>query len=145
MPAREMMFRFPATLHYLTPLRLAVEAFCTDALASDSHGEQVYQLQLAVSELATNIINHAYRDAVPGAVNVRATSADGAVTLDFFDTGAAFTPNREPTLPNREILAEGGYGSFIIQQCVDRVTYTREDDTRNHWRLEKQFGKRGGD
>jgi serine/threonine-protein kinase RsbW len=145
MPAREMMFRFPATLHYLTPLRLAVEAFCTDALASDSHGEQVYQLQLAVSELVTNIINHAYRDAAPGAVNVRATSADGAVTLDFFDTGAAFTPNREPTLPNREILGEGGYGSFIIQQCVDRVTYTREDDTRNHWRLEKQFGKRGGD
>lgn len=51
---------------------------------------------------------------------------------------------KPPALPELERLAEGGYGSFIIQQCVDVVTYER-DAERNHWRLEKQFGETGGE
>ncbi len=142
MPARELIFTFPASLQYLTALRHAVHAFCVDVLDSEAFEEQVYQVQLAVSELATNIITHAYRDREPGSVEIRGQGADNVVTLEFFDTGKAYKP-KTPKLPNLEDLAEGGYGSFIIQQCVDRVTYDRADG-RNHWRLEKQFtGKRG--
>ncbi len=142
MPTRDMIFRFPASLQYLTAVRHAVHAFCVDVLESEEFEEQVYQLQLAVSELATNIIRHAYRDRETGTVEMRGQGSDDQVTLDFFDTGKAYEP-RTPRLPDLERLAEGGYGSFIIQQSVDRVTYDRADE-RNHWRLEKRFvGKRG--
>lgn len=137
MPTREMTFRFPATLHYLTALRHAVHAFCVDLLESEAYEEQVYQLQLAVSELATNIMTHAYDDCPPGAIELRAAGSDGAVTLEFFDSGKEYAM-KTPTLPQLERLAEGGYGAFIIQQSVDRVIYERADE-RNHWRLEKRF------
>lgn len=142
MPTRELLFRFPASLHYLTALRDAVHAFCVDVLESDAYEEQVYQVQLAVSELATNIIRHAYDGCEAGMVELRAEGGGERVALDFFDTGKAYEV-KPPQLPELERLAEGGYGSFIIQQSVDRVTYDRAD-ARNHWRLEKHFtGKRG--
>lgn len=137
MPSREMMYRFPASLQYLTSVREAVRAFCVDLLGSDVFDAQVYQLQLAVSELATNIIRHAYRGHETGRVELRAHGEGRNVALDFFDTGTAFE-RKSPTLPPLERLAEGGYGSFIIQESVDRVSYDRAGD-RNHWRLEKQF------
>lgn len=140
MPTRAMSCRIPASLHYLTALRHLVQAFCADVLQSDAYEEQIYQLQLAVSELATNIIVHAYRGQESGVLVVHGTGDEGSVTLDFWDNGKAFA-RTTPELPELDGLSEGGYGSFIIQQCVDRVTYDREGDTRNHWRLEKDFGK----
>ncbi|MCA1666070.1 MAG: ATP-binding protein [Thermomicrobia bacterium] len=137
MPTRTLTFRFPASLQYLAAVRDTVHAFCMDVLASEAYEAQVYQVQLAVSELATNIITHAYRDQPPGMIELRAEGGDGAVTLDFFDCGAAYQP-KTPALPALERLAEGGYGSFIIQQSVDRVAYDRQD-ARNHWQLEKRF------
>jgi anti-sigma regulatory factor (Ser/Thr protein kinase) len=143
MPMRQLVCRFPASLQYLTALRHFVHAFCVDTLGADVHDEQVYQLQLAVSELTTNIIVHAYRDQEPGSLEVHGAGGDGAVTLEFWDTGKPHEM-KPPALPELERLAEGGYGSFIIQQCVDVVTYER-DDGRNHWRLEKHFGATGGE
>lgn len=144
MPTREMICRVPASPHYLTAMRHLVHAFCVDFLGTETYEDQVYQLQLAVSELATNIIVHAYRDREPGAVEMHGTGGDGRVTLDFWDTGAPYQMQRSPpTIPDAEMLAEGGYGTFIIQQCVDTVTYER-DGERNHWRLEKKLGEQGG-
>ncbi|HEY8293586.1 MAG TPA: ATP-binding protein [Thermomicrobiales bacterium] len=143
MPTRELLFRFPASLQYLTAVRHAVHAFCVDSLASEAFEEQVYQVQLAVSELATNIITHAYRDRPPGTVELRAQGVGNRVTLDFYDSGKAYQM-KPATLPDLERLAEGGYGSYIIEQCVDHVAYDRTDG-RNHWRLEKQFKEMRGE
>ncbi|MHB8645244.1 MAG: ATP-binding protein [Thermomicrobiales bacterium] len=137
MVTRQLLYRFPASLQYLTAVRETVRAFCVDVLESEAFEEQVYQLQLAVSELATNIIRHAYSGQAVGSVELHADGDGRAVTLEFYDTGKAFE-RRTPALPELESLAEGGYGSYIIQQSVDVVTYDRAGD-RNHWRLEKQF------
>jgi anti-sigma regulatory factor (Ser/Thr protein kinase) len=143
MPTRQFSFRFPASLGYLTALRHAVQAFCTDVPASQTPEEQVYQMQLAVSELTTNIIVHANKRNPDAVVAVEGTGVDGVVTLDFYDWGVPYEM-KAPALPDPENLAEGGYGSFIIQQCVDTVSYERDADGRNHWRLEKAFGDTGG-
>lgn len=142
MPTRDMTCRIPASLQYLTALRYLVQALCVDTLGTEAPEEQVYQMQLAVSELATNIIVHAYRGRDAGAIEVRGTGDDARVTLEFWDTGSPY-PMTPAALPPAETLAEGGYGSSIIQQCVDAVTYQREDE-RNYWRLEKRFGGKGG-
>jgi serine/threonine-protein kinase RsbW len=137
MPTRELLFRFPASLQYLTAVRHAVHALCVDILGSEAFEEHVYQLQLAVSELVTNIITHAYHDRPPGSIELRAQGVGGMVTLDFYDNGTAYQRNT-PTLPDLERLAEGGYGSYIIEQSVDHVAYDRADEC-NHWRLVKHF------
>jgi anti-sigma regulatory factor (Ser/Thr protein kinase) len=143
MASRTFEFNFPASLHYLTALRNAVQAFCADTLGPDATEEQIYQLQLAVSELATNIVVHAAPGFPDGIIEVAGEGSDRTITLDFYDRGAEYQA-KEPTLPDPDSLAEGGYGSFIIQQCVDTVSYVRESDGRNHWRLVKAFGDRGG-
>ncbi len=143
MASRQFLFRFPASLHYLTALRHAVQGFCADVLAPETFEEQVYQVQLAVSELTTNIIVHANQGNAAAVVEVAGQGGDGAVTLDFYDWGLPYEM-KTPTLPEPDSLAEGGYGSFIIQQCVDTVAYERGADGRNHWRLEKSFGNQGG-
>lgn len=143
MPTRHFSFQFPASLNYLTALRHAVQAFCTDVLAPETFEEQVYQVQLAVSELTTNIIVHANKRNAEATVIAEGTGEDSTVTLDFYDWGAAYEM-KTPALPDPDALAEGGYGSFIIQQCVDTVSYERDADGRNHWRLEKSFGDTGG-
>lgn len=142
MPTRELNCRIPASLQYLTALRHLVHAFCADLLGAEKYEEQVYQLQLAVSELTTNIILHAYRDQEPGLIEMHATGRDAQVTLEFWDLGAPYPAEPTPP-PESEALAEGGYGTFIIRKCVDTVTYERTKK-RNHWRLVKQFGERGG-
>ncbi len=76
MPTRQFVCRFPASLQYLTALRHFVHAFCVDTLGTEANDEQVYQLQLAVSELATNIIVHAYRDRQPGALDIAGEGED---------------------------------------------------------------------
>jgi anti-sigma regulatory factor (Ser/Thr protein kinase) len=143
MPSRQFTFRFPASLVYLTALRQIVEAFCTEMLESEPREEQIYQMQLAVSELTTNIIVHANKRNADAVVEVVGQSGDGNLALDFYDWGVAYAM-KTPTLPDPESLAEGGYGSYIIQQCVDSVSYERDGDGRNHWRLEKAFGSKGG-
>lgn len=140
MTTQSLLMRFPASLQYLTVLRQAIHAFCIELLHGDANEAQVYQLQLAVSELVTNIIVHAYRDVTPGEIEMRVEGSDGLVTLDFSDTGKVHIPS-PATLPDSEDLAEGGYGAFLIAQCVDRVFYHREDDHRNHWHLEKQLSR----
>jgi anti-sigma regulatory factor (Ser/Thr protein kinase) len=143
MPTRQLFMRFPASLRYLNPLRQTVEAFCADVIAPETHAEQVYQVLLAVSELATNIIVHANNRDGAASVEVALAGDNGAVALDFYDWGREYV-EKTPSLPDPESLAEGGYGSFIIQQCVDRVSYERDGDGRNHWHLEKAFGMTGG-
>jgi anti-sigma regulatory factor (Ser/Thr protein kinase) len=138
MHSQSLLFRFPASLQYLTALRHVVQAFCTDLLGSTASDEQLYQLQLAVSELVTNIILHAYRNRGQGDVEMRANGQDRTVTLDYYDTGEPYHAGTQPE-PQPDALEENGYGSFIIQQCVDLVAYDRSADGCNHWRLEKRF------
>ena len=144
MPARDLHCQFPASLQYLTAVRQFVAAFCTDVLETEAYAEQVYQVQLAVSELATNIIVHAYRDMKEGVIDLHLAGANRSMTLDFFDSGKTYARSTTPTLPATDSLAEGGYGSYIIQQCIDRVTYEQDPSGRNHWHFEKQFGGKGG-
>ncbi len=109
---------------------------------------------LAVTELSSNIIQHAYADQ-PGARlhGLFALHAD-RVTMDTIDSGEAFdmppAPPGQPDPahatggalaepPDAAALAEGGYGLRILHSAMDVVRYRRLFPNRNHWRLEKRL------
>jgi serine/threonine-protein kinase RsbW len=124
---------FPAALESLSGIRAYVQAA---AEAAGLDGKATYNLQLAVDEIATNIIAHGYQEAgLQGDLSAEADVTDEALTVTLRDRGAAFDP-RTMEMPDAEALArpleerrEGGLGIFLAFAGVDRFDYRREGGT----------------
>jgi anti-sigma regulatory factor (Ser/Thr protein kinase) len=92
-----------------------------------------YKLRLAVDEIATNIVMHAYGNKAAGEIVVRAEITPAELALTIEDTGPEYDP-RTAKMPNEEDLARpleerkvGGLGLFLTLRSVDGFDYRRED------------------
>lgn len=137
---RTVDFSYPADTRYLTEISKEITHTCRQlpTLPSGSGANDfIYLIELAISEICTNIIQHAY-SGKKGEINGRITLLQQAIYLDFYDTGASFDPATipEPNV-NPHQLIEGGYGLHIVRQIMDVVTYDRHPERGNHWHLEK--------
>ncbi len=104
-----------------------VEAFGT------AHGiapKAVFQLNLALDELLTNVISYAYTDGAAHEIVVQLTLCAGEIAVEVVDDGRAFNPLevRPPALDaplvDRSI---GGLGMHLVRQVVDRLEYRRQE------------------
>lgn len=99
--------------------------------------ERLGELELAVHELAVNVIDHAYRG--------RAGEYTDEEKLEFsmwvegerlylrsVDSGTAFEEADRPQVTAEPTVH--GYGLFIVEQLAESITYERVDDC-NHWTL----------
>ncbi len=120
----------PAVLDSLAEIR----SYAKQAAASAGIDEaRAYQLQLAVDEIATNIIAYGYKDAGPAAViSIDGEITDDALIITLEDDAPAFDPRTRP-MPDAEDLARlleeraiGGLGIYLAIQGVDRFDYRRE-------------------
>lgn len=122
----------PAVLDSLSDLRGYVKEAAAGAGIDEARS---YKLQLAVDEIATNIILYGYKDAGAGAaISIDGEIRDGALVITLEDHAPAFDPRTIP-MPDAEDLAKpleereiGGLGIFLAVQGVDRFDYRREDD-----------------
>jgi sigma-B regulation protein RsbU (phosphoserine phosphatase) len=134
------VFSYPADMEYLSQISQQISTTCRElpSLPSDSHGDDfIYLIELAISEICTNIMKHAYV-ANTGDINGQVTLLNNGVQLDFYDKGVSFDPNSVPeprSDPNN--LKEGGYGLHIVRQIMDVVSYTSQPEKGNHWHLIK--------
>ena len=121
----------PAVLDSLAEIRRYVRE------AADRAGIEAaksYQLQLAVDEIATNIIVYGYKDAGASAViSIGSEMSDDALLITLEDQAPAFDP-RTMEMPEEEDLARpleersiGGLGIFLAYQGVDRFDYRYEN------------------
>ena len=123
---------FPAHLDSLSALRKFVRELAQEARLSTA---AAYRLQLAVDEIATNIITHGYeKTSRSGAVTVSAELSAGELTIILEDTGLPYDP-RAHVLPSEEQLQlpleerrEGGLGLFLALRGVDQFDYQRSGD-----------------
>jgi PAS domain S-box-containing protein len=127
-------FTYPATLDHL-------EAIVTRIVqAARVYGEAYAgQIELATSEIVTNIISHAYRQR-SGELRIRLTLEMDRLRIDTYDDGDAFDINQvpEPDLdPDPDAPQEGGFGLFLVRQVTDEVTYEPGTAEGNHWRIVK--------
>ncbi len=133
-------FLYPANIDYLSQISQQITDTCKElsALPSGPSGEDfIYLIELAISEICTNIVKHAYVDKA-GNITGQVTLLNNGVQLDFFDQGEGFDPNTVPepvSDPNN--LVEGGYGLHIVRKIMDVVSYESHPDKGNHWHLIK--------
>lgn len=100
----------------------------------------LFQVNLVLDELVTNIISYAYSDDLVHEVLIEISFADSTINLTISDDGVAFDPMTipEPDLnqsaENREL---GGLGIHFVRQNTDSMEYQRLDG-RNILSLKKK-------
>jgi serine/threonine-protein kinase RsbW len=120
----------PAGVESLAEIRRFVKDAAGRAGIDDAKN---YQLQLAVDEIATNIILYGYKDAGDGAViSIGAEMTGDALVITLKDQSSPFDPRTMQT-PEAQDLARpleerkvGGLGIFLALQGVDRFDYRHE-------------------
>ena len=113
-----------AELESLSPFRELIKTTCKDVKGLND--QAVYDIQLAVDEVCTNIITHGYEGMDPGSIILRVEPEPGRVVVSITDFGHPFepvepdAPNLEATLEERE---EGGLGLFFVFMSIDDINY----------------------
>jgi serine/threonine-protein kinase RsbW len=89
--------------------------------------------EIAVAEIAANIVEHAS----PPSITIRLRMGASSIVAEFTDSGAGWTGTPGPAAVLDE-LSERGRGLALAEAAVDEVAYERMGRT-NHWRLTKHF------
>ncbi len=106
--------------------------------AGDIDETTIHSIELAVHEVATNIVDHAYPEDQAGSIEASLTLSgrlQRRLTIELSDTGTPFDATAVNPV-NLDLPQEGGYGLFLAQALMDEVHYERKAG-RNIWRLTK--------
>jgi len=128
---RIISFAYPATLDHLNEMSLLIQQ-----TAYPYGSEFAYQMELATSEIITNVIKHAY-DQLTGEIRGQITLMLDKLQLDIYDDGNPF--DFTSSIPKTTLgeLKESGFGLSIVRQLTDELTYSPSTPDGNHWRLVK--------
>ena len=102
---------------------------------------QVYAVQLAVDEAATNIIEHGYRCSGQGDVEITCKSEKDGLRVILHDHAPPFDPDEIPepaTDVPLEELKPRGLGIFLMRKMMDEVIYQFDADSGNTLTLIKR-------
>ncbi|MBR4759737.1 MAG: ATP-binding protein [Lachnospiraceae bacterium] len=97
----------------------------------DVSAKVMYQIELAVEEIYTNISSYAYHPEVGQAtVNCSVIKDPLQVVIQFLDSGKPFDPlSRDEADISQKALMErtGGLGIFLVKKNMDDVEYSYEN------------------
>jgi len=102
------------------------------AESCQNHGlpaEAAADLELAVDEAFSNIIEHGYRGMSPGEISLALRFEPNRVEVEIRDQGRGFDPGKIPPPDIHAPLEEraaGGLGWFLISELMEEVEYHRE-------------------
>ncbi len=114
---------FPAKFEYLDEIR---EFVGRKARSSGFSDKDVYSIQLAADEAASNVIEHAYAGISHGKIEVTCNFKDNLLTITLRDHGKQFDPSRvkppdlKAPLSDRKI---GGLGIYLMRHLMDDIRY----------------------
>jgi serine/threonine-protein kinase RsbW len=129
----------PATFKYLNVLGACVAEMLMRVENLDEPAVLTYNVQLALQEVCTNIVRHAYEDRTGGRIELTMKVAEHPrqLIIDVHDTGRSFDLATVPE-PNLDEGEEHGYGLFLVRTLLDEVVYDPRP-RKNHWRLVKNL------
>ena len=89
--------------------------------------KDIYDVQLAVDEACTNIIEHAYSGKQTGKITILCKlSSKKEFTVKLIDQGKKFDPNAVLSPDTEAPLDErkrGGYGIYLMKKMMQNVKY----------------------
>lgn len=101
----------------------------------------VFDINVVLDELLSNIINYGYVDDAPHEIHVTLSASDAAVEISIEDDGKAFDPLAVPEPDLALPLAQrpiGGLGLHFVRQLMDDVKYKREN-SHNYMFIKKNI------
>ena len=125
----------------ISRLRAFVQVRCEGIPFFKQEEQQLSNLQLAVTEAATNIVKYAYKDMKPGRIRIQLSADHRKVEIKLFDTGCPFDPSTVPE-PVMEGLQESGRGVYLIKAMMDKVSYLRDANGTNCLHMVKIIERR---
>jgi serine/threonine-protein kinase RsbW len=118
---------FQGTVDALSSIRQYVK---TAAEAAGLDHSAAYKLVLAVDEIATNVIEHGYKEAgLKGDISVEATRDNDILEIRLADTGRSFDPTAYPEIDDTALSTRledrrvGGLGIMLANYGVDDLQY----------------------
>jgi len=105
--------------------------------------KEIYSLQLAADEAASNIIEHAYKGISNADLDVTCDAHGDTLIITMRDTGRPFDPskvkqpNLKAGLSDRQI---GGLGVYLMRKLMDEVRYESDSKTGNLLTMTKHRG-----
>ncbi len=131
----------PSDLGSLVRAREFVETAAKSCGFTDS---DVYQLSLAVDEACSNLIRHAYKNAVDGLITLRAAQIDDGIVFSILDRAQSFNP-LEVAQPDMQeyfkSFRHGGLGVHLMRRIMDKIEYfpSNSGQVDNELRLTKML------
>lgn len=129
----EKRFELNASSEVLSPFRKELRQILSQAGWDE---KIIGGILLAVDEVLTNIIRHAYRGQ-PGKMTVTVDSSNEKIEIVMEDHGIKFDPTQvpPPELPRQK---PGGLGVYFIKTIMDEMIYDGQYTQGNRLRLIKR-------
>jgi len=107
-----------------------VRAFCRDLPGKKLDEEHVGTMELAVTEVCSNVMKHAYHGRTDRQIHLEAEGFPDRISIRLCHLGDAFDPSNvhQPRLDGSQ---ESGFGVYLITQSVDLVRYYRDEQGRS--------------
>ena len=123
--------RFAAKFEFLDEIR----EFVGEIARLGGFGDKdVYNIQLATDEAASNIIEHAYEGVNDGVLDLSCGMQGEAIRIVLIDYGEPFDPSAIPMPDLKADLSDrkiGGLGIFLMRKLMDDVHYEPREDKSN--------------
>ncbi len=132
--------QFPAKFELLDEIREFVGQIARENGFGD---KDVYNIQLATDEAASNIIEHAYDGVIDGVLDLSCGMQEKALVIILVDHGLPFDPSEVPMPDLQADLADrkiGGLGIFLMRKLMDEVHYHSNADKSNVLTMIKRKG-----
>jgi len=123
--------QFAAKFELLDEIREYVGNIAREAGFND---KDVYNIQLATDEAASNIIEHAYENITDGVLELSCGVQGNTIKIILTDHGESFDPSEIPLPDLQADLADrkiGGLGIFLMRKLMDEVHYEPNADKSN--------------
>jgi anti-sigma regulatory factor (Ser/Thr protein kinase) len=125
-----LTLKVPNDLAAIPRVAAELDAFCATHAISR---RMVHRFNLALEEVLTNVIAHAFPTAGGHEIDVRIAYRDGSLQATVSDDGVAFDPLSQPA-PDLHVPLEqrriGGLGIHLLRTLAASVDY-RRDGNRN--------------
>lgn len=134
----QIQLEIPATFQHLNVIDGCVRALLAGINGLPNRETLAYNVELAVHETCTNIVEHAYAHR-HGRIRAVIALSDNPrrLVVDLYDSGRSFDITAVSP-PNLDEPQEAGYGLFLVHNLMDAVMYKAEADG-NHWQLIKEL------
>ncbi len=132
--------KFQAKFELLDEIR---EFVGTIARENGFGDKDVYNIQLATDEAASNIIEHAYEGVTDGVLDLSCGMNEQTLVITLVDHGLPFDPSGVPMPDLQADLVDrkiGGLGIFLMRKLMDDVHYHSNADKSNVLTMIKRKG-----